>query len=220
MFDTLNDEVLIIIMSYLNHKDSINFLLCNKYLKTLFYKSGYLKGITFGTNYKNRDPNELFLLCCKHEKTLKTLFIYNLNNPSPWIPISWPKSVNIYYSCISEKLSPSLSRTEKLTISIFDFNFIRNKTLKIDWKKFPSLKNIYFRIHDLDINGIEECKNLEIINITIIRVKGGISTDIIFNKIHDKILSLPFYNNIECNIYSDNCVYNNNNRRNTLLLNY
>jgi len=74
------------------------------------------------------------------------------------MPGRWPKTVSIYYSKITELLSPNADRTENLKYySLYE----TVRPLRIDWKKFKNLRSIYIYCQDIILDGIEACSKLE-----------------------------------------------------------
>jgi hypothetical protein len=177
MLEKITDYDLINILSYLNNRDSYSFILVSKRLKTLFYKEGFLKYISFGYNIINTDIYNFSILCSRHYKSLKSIYVSNTNNPQIWMQIIWPKIIHLNFCTISEIIDPSyVTNTEELSIKQHEF-VNRNISLKINWNKFPHLKKLKIIAFDIDLTGIDSCKNLKHVDIQIFNK----------NKIFDRI---------------------------------
>jgi glutaredoxin-related protein len=165
MFEKLTDYDLINISSYLNNLDSYSFILVSKRLKTLFYKEGFLKYISFGYNIINTDIYNFSITCSRHYKSLNSIYVSNTNNPQIWIQIIWPKIIHFNFCNITELIDPSYTtNTEELSIKQHEIAN-RNITLKINWFKFPRLKKLKIITFDIDLSGVDSCKNLKHIDI-------------------------------------------------------
>lgn len=167
MLEKITDYDLINISSYLNNRDSYSFILVSKRLKTLFYKEGFLKYISFGYNIIHTDIYNFSIMCSTHYKSLKSIYVSNTNNPQVWIQSIWPKIIHFNFCTITEIIDPScISNTEELSIKQHEFAN-RNTTLKINWNKFPHLKKLKIIAYDIDLTDIDTCKNLKHIDIYI-----------------------------------------------------
>jgi hypothetical protein len=165
MVEKLTDYDLINISFYLNNLDSYSFILVSKRLKTLFYKEGFLKYISFGYNIINTDIYNFSITCSRHYKCLKSIYVSNTNNPQIWIQIIWPKIIHFNFCNITELIDPFyISNTEELSIKQHQIAN-RNITLKINWFKFPRLKKLKIITFDIDLTGIDNCKSLKHVDI-------------------------------------------------------
>jgi hypothetical protein len=91
--------------------------------------------------------------------------------------IIWPKIIHLNFCTISEIIDPSyVTNTEELSIKQHEF-VNRNISLKINWNKFPHLKKLKIIAFDIDLTGIDSCKNLKHVDIQIFNK----------NKIFDRI---------------------------------
>ena len=139
--DVLFDDLLILIVSYLDNKDSHNFVNTSKNLRKLFMKEGYFKTLKLGNKYRKVQDAELFdfhLLCCDHINTLNKISFENIINPHRWIPREWPKYVYFKSCTITDYIDPDKSNTEIITFREC------NKGIKINFKKFPKLIKVCF----------------------------------------------------------------------------
>lgn len=149
------DSVLLIIMDYIpDNKGSLSLAISCEYFKNLFYKHGFLKYISIEPLINN-DLYNLLLVSCIHKRTLKTISIRNYPNPHDWIQ-EWPKIVFFNYCTISSTINPAnIANTE-----IMYLLNIKSDLININWLKFPNLKRIELTTGNININGIEKCKNL------------------------------------------------------------
>ena len=145
------NNILIEILGYLNDKDSKNFSKSCKIIN----KVGYLKNLIM-TN--ETDPFQFASDFYKHNLTLNTVISYkNISNPQYFMPSKWPKSVSIFYSKITDIISPDSERTEHLKLYLLQTT---ERPIKIDWKKFRNLKSVYIYCDDVVLDGIEICTKL------------------------------------------------------------
>lgn len=158
----LSNDGLIEVMSYLTHNESKKFAYTCKTINKL----PYIKNLIMNNE---TDPFNFSIMFSRHNLTLNTVLLYkSINNPQYFLPGRWPKTVSIYYSKITDILSPNADRTENLKYySLYE----TRKPLRIDWKKFKNLKSIYIYCDNIILDGIEECNKLENIFIFLINRK-------------------------------------------------
>ena len=170
------DSVLFIIMGYIpDNKGSLSLAISCDYFKNLFYKHGFLKYISIEPLINNNLYN-LAILTSVHRRTLKTISIRNCFNPHMWIQ-EWPKVIFLNYCIITSTINPpNIANTELMYL----LN-INSDLITINWLKFPKLKRIELTNGNININGIEKCKNL--LNIKIFSKKGENTTSEYLDKI-------------------------------------
>jgi hypothetical protein len=163
MINTLCSNLILEIISYLTDKEAKNL---SNTCKTI-NKLGYLKYICM---INSSDPFEFALAFSKHKLTLNKVGIFtDILNPQNFMPSLWPKSVMIYYSKFSTILSPNALKTEDL--KIFSLYNTQDRPIKINWNKLKNLKKLYLYCDNIDLNGLENCEQLENIFIYLIKVK-------------------------------------------------
>ena len=160
MFQYLFDDILIMLLEYMNDFDTKNLMKSSLYIEKLYNKNGYLKILSVG-DLINNDLSKFAIDCTKHERSLKTIYITNVNNPQYWMFCTWPKKIIMNYCTITDKIDPSnVTKTEELIIFCNNIINNRKKKLQINWKKFPNLKFLFIEAYDLDLEGIENCQKL------------------------------------------------------------
>ncbi len=161
MFQHLFDDVLILLLEYMNDYDTQNLMKISDYIKKLYYKNGYLKVLSVGHNLMNNDISKFAMDCAQHDKALQILDISRINNPQHWIFCTWPKKVNLSYCTITDKIDPPVeTKTEELSIICHNIINSRKKKLQINWMKFPNLKSLFIEAYDIELEGIQFCKKL------------------------------------------------------------
>jgi hypothetical protein len=151
MIQNFCDDILSEILKFLPNIDLKKFTQSSKSLN----KIGYLKNLILNTN---DDPFLFAKNFSKHNLTLTNIITYkNIPNIQNFMPSKWPNYVTIFYSTITDTLSPNANRTEYL--KLYSLYESRN-TLKINWKNFKNLKNLYIYNNDIILDGIEECVSL------------------------------------------------------------
>jgi hypothetical protein len=183
------DDILIKIHQYLTNKEGKHFSQTCKALNRV----GYLKKISM--NFET-DPFNFTQVFRKHNYTLEQVLIYrNMYNPHNFMPGKWSKQVYIYYSMLTTPLNPqNADKTETLKIySLYE----KCKQIKINWKKFKNLKNLYLYCEDIDLDGIEECTELSNIFIYLIKKKTLSNKLGSFKNLNSFITNCDLENNTE-----------------------
>ena len=157
--NSISDDLLVIILSYLNNKDSLSLVKTCKYFKKLFYEKGFYKSIYYNFSEPILPFINLFDI---HNKTLHDVYIKNGYNIHTFMNNTWCKNVKFSnYSYEDYNIDPKkITNTENLYISSYNKKKIK---ITINWNKFPKLKYLYISIYDININNIEICDNLEVI---------------------------------------------------------
>jgi hypothetical protein len=161
MFQHLFDDILLLLLEYMNDYDTQNLMRISDYVKKLYNKNGYLKCLSVGHNLMNNDISKFAMLCAQHDKSLQILDIAHTNNPQHWIFCKWPKKIFLNYCTLTDKIDPPTeTKTEELHITCHNIINNRKKKLQINWKKFPNLKSLYIEAYDVDLEGLEKCQKL------------------------------------------------------------
>ena len=169
--NNLPDEIIFLIVSFLNSNDSLILVKTCKYYKEKLYNYGFYKSITLIFTHSRNDISyptitDFIYKFRQHNRTIINLNLYNVPyfNNLPDINfcsnIKLPKRVKLSnYNC-SFNINPTIvTNTENLYITTY-----KNKNqIKINWIKFPKLKYLYLHIYDLDFLAIELCSNLEVV---------------------------------------------------------
>jgi hypothetical protein len=138
-----------------DNKNTVSFISSCKTFYNIGKKFGYIKYL----NTKNNTMINFIIKCCEHHNTLYTIVLEKISDPQLWIPMSWPKYVYISHCQYNEYIDPPVSNTEYLNIT--NIHLHNNKTLRINWKKFPKLKHIVLSLSSIDLTNIETCKYIE-----------------------------------------------------------
>jgi hypothetical protein len=169
MIEKLDKYILNSISEYLYPYEKFNFLLTSKNINNEMKEFNHI--LQLNINHNNKFDLENFLNLYYSHKKLKVFNIYRLCNPQVWLYVEWVNCVYMHYCKFSSIIKPPLSlKTEKLHI----YNSKESKLI-IDWMKFPNLKSLYLDCYDIDLKGIEKCKNLETI---FIQVKNELIKDL------------------------------------------
>ena len=141
----------------------------------------------------------------KHYRTINVITVHNSNNPQHWIFGNWAREMYFFDCNFSDGIKNKNNFiTEKLYITSRS-----KKQLKINWKNCPNLKKIKLDIEDIDLNGIENSKNLEVIFLNVKNKKIDICQ---FNKLNNLKLLITSNKelinsnlNIKFNIILEDC---------------
>lgn len=154
-------ELMVHLMSFLDNANNYMLITTCKYLNNHSKKFGYLTYIK-----ADNSVNMMTFLkrCCNHIKTLKTIEIHLLENPHLWL-VDYVENIIFDYCSVLSTVNPGKKvKTKKIKIN--DHNRYTNKaTLNINWEYFPDLEDIELTVHDVNINGLNNCKKLKKINI-------------------------------------------------------
>jgi hypothetical protein len=134
-----------------------------KFFKKMKKKIGYLKYIEI----KNMEIFIPFVKYFRHTKFfLEKLVICNIDNPILWLSdVPWPKEV-VFNNCILYNKLYKIVKSYTETLEIIDFNRCKhNHLIQIDWEKLPHLKVLDIQVYDINLEGLEHCKQLELIRI-------------------------------------------------------
>ena len=159
--NTMCEDVLNVIFEFCDCQSSFQFALCNKQIYESTMKKGFIKYISYNTLQDNL--NLFMKRFIRHHKTIKNCNMYFVNNPFLWIPV-WVNKVNFYSCKISETINPrNCVKTEYLCL--INTSSTDSYQIKINWVKFPLLKELKVKNYKIDLEGIHEhCKLLKIIN--------------------------------------------------------
>jgi len=154
--NTLPDELLLYILDFIpDNQTALTLSKTCKYINNLFHKNGFLKSLS--TTSLRYDISDFSNMNIKHKRTLNMFHIYGIKDPHLWL-YKWPKTV-YFVSCNFYKgVIDPYTKVDTENLSIIDYN---KHKLIINWKKFPNLIYLNLECDDVEMNGIEECKNLK-----------------------------------------------------------
>ena len=160
----LSDDLIIYMWSQI-FTDNERILLVKtcKFFKKMKKKIGYLKHIEI----KNMENFIRFVKYFRNNNLfLKKLILCNVNNPILWISdVPWPKEV-LFNNCILDNKLYTIIKSHTEILEIIDFYRYKHKHLiQIDWERLPDLKVLDIQVYDINLDGLEHCKQLELIRI-------------------------------------------------------
>ena len=154
---SLPDELLSFIMDYIpDNKGSASLAMSCVYFKKLFSKYGFLKNLTISPH---QSLYSFSVNSAIHRRTLNMVTISHIYDPQYWI-FHWPRSVH-FNNCTTKSILNQTNITSTEILYIMNDN---NKDIKINWTKFRNLKILKLTDLNVDLTGIEICKNLKYIN--------------------------------------------------------
>ena len=159
-------ELILEIWGYVSgNSDMIALRLCNKYFKETGDKYGYIKHLEFSL-----DAHYMTLVKIwqgLNLMALQSLSVRGFKSPANWIPFSWPKQVSFINCPVGKDLiSPHSDKTINLSISDLGIG-----VLKVDWTKFPNLRELSIDCYSMDIESLKVCRKLEHLSLYL-RKKG------------------------------------------------
>lgn len=149
-----------------SNKDMIALRLTCKGFKEIGDKYGYIR--TIHLSMSADFMNFVSIMSSFATRSLLSIKISHLTEPTLWIPCDWPRIVEFRLCKMGSVLiQPPSSKTEILRIR----DTTRNK-LKIDWSCFPRLKVLELHVYDADLSGLSACKHLERICLDFVHVNS------------------------------------------------
>lgn len=140
---TLNYDTLSIILDYLSSKECVNLATSSKEFLSIF-SSGFATELKLNHNYPSKtyySGYDLMNRMFKHSKRLKFLTVYLVPDPHLWMPY-WTKKVYFINCDFSSEIDPSEKQYATEYIYIRHKSANNSKRVKINWSKFPSLKEV------------------------------------------------------------------------------
>jgi len=153
MIDNLPEDLILHIWNFIEtDKDSRSFKQSSPILSKIGNENGYIRNLS----NKNLDIIDFLKIYYQNHKTIKNIYLENLNNPLEWFRESLPKIIH-FNNCDLTDINPPKSNTE---ILIFE-NF-KKENIKIKWESFKNLKILILNCHDVsNLHEIYKCKELE-----------------------------------------------------------
>lgn len=139
MFSLLPTEILYHCICYLNDASNKKLSQTNKQFNILLNKQGFLTSMTFDAH----DDISMFANdIARHHKTLKHITYNHANDPLMWIP-KWSCKNITFNRCFFNhcNLNPPIP-TSVEQLQFRNCHYKRNMNMKINWKKFPKLKEV------------------------------------------------------------------------------
>tara|TARA_A100001011_G_scaffold400735_1_gene518134 strand:- start:6582 stop:7298 length:717 start_codon:yes stop_codon:yes gene_type:complete len=131
------------------------------------------------------------------QKGLKVINLQGITKPQEWIYFPWKKTMNFRYCLFGNSLIDPLESPETENINIDGILGGKGNyaILKINWKKFPNLKNISIKTQDFSFEGLENCRELKYIYVECTKIKQ--------NSLPSIISKLPKLEHIVTNFRTD-----------------
>lgn len=149
-----------------NNTDTLSLMQTCHYFYKNGKKWGYVKTLLFDMS---SDVIKFINMYSKAIKSLKKLEIANIYDPISWITYRrWPRTV-VFSNCNMgyRTIDPLPSITESLIIRENRHLQQDYKMMRINWCKFPKLRVLDIYTYNVDLKGIENCKDLEVVRIDI-----------------------------------------------------
>lgn len=163
MLNLSDDLIIYMWCKIFTDKERILLVKTCTFFKKIRKQIGYLKHIEI----KNMEYFMPFVKYFRHTKLfLEKLVLCNIDNPILWLSdVPWPKEV-VFNNCILYNKLYKIVKSHTETLEIIDFNRCKhNHLIQIDWEKFPHLKVLDIQVYDINLDGLENCKQLELIRI-------------------------------------------------------
>ena len=136
----LCENMIYLILDFCDQRTSFSLVLTNKYISQTTIKKGFAKHISYDSHdIASSDTYDTFLRRFhRHQHTLRTCFMGNLNNAFLWLP-KWVQKVYFLNCRIQQDINPSqVTETEVLYISSQSYDC----EININWDKFPKLREM------------------------------------------------------------------------------
>lgn len=155
---SLSPDVLSIVLSFLDNKNS-SFLVCTcKTLKTYGDNHGFISSIKY--NY-NDDIIKFMIHFYHHLHTIKNIYIRGLDNPHLYIT-NYAENICFDHCNIYEYVNPKKPIFMAKSLKITDYHRYTNKrTLSINWSAFPNIENLELYVYDVDLSCLTTLKHLK-----------------------------------------------------------
>ena len=151
----LNRDLLNEVLEHVDNLPTVR-MICRE-LKGVMDNYGYLRKIKYGLH---TDPIQFIETYARFCNSIRTLYVEGLRDPNIFLP-AWPKIVNFKNCDMGRRcINPPRDNTTEI-LSITDYT--RHSLLHVNWVKLPLLRALYVRAWDMVFDGLEQCKNLEIL---------------------------------------------------------
>lgn len=166
-----SEDLVIKIMRIVDDKTRCAIVLTCKEFRDIGFKFGWLRSIYFkrGDNLFNfikfySRPN-IFLERIKFSAVIESnMSVLDLIEP-------WPKELEFEGCYMGSNNNIPVSPTERLVIRDLHRHRTGGVAVKIKWESLPNLKILDIYAPDINFEGLELCKNLEIVRIDLDRIR-------------------------------------------------
>ena len=139
----LCENMIYLILDFCDQRTSFSLVLTNKYISQTTIKKGFAKHISYDSHdIASSDTYDTFLRRFhRHQHTLRTCFMGNLNNAFLWLP-KWVQKVYFLNCRIQQDINPSqVPKLREMSVVGYRVNF------EVAQKKCPLLTKIFQRSH-------------------------------------------------------------------------
>ena len=145
------------IVSFLDDKTNSRLLKTCKYFAIYANKFGYASYIKAGLYV---DMMTFIQRFCQHSFSVKTVEMYGVEDAHIWLP-QYVERLIFEHCSICSYVNPEKPIYTTKYLKLTDYNYINKVTLRINWRCFPNLEELFLHIYDVDLTGIEQCKKLK-----------------------------------------------------------
>lgn len=146
------------IMSFIPDKDNCHLVRSCKQFNDCSNKYGFIKNIKLDYSTNTTEFHNNFY---KHKNTIEKVIMDRIDDPFLWLP-QFVKHIILESCTCNSYINPRREVLETTQFTFLDRNFYIEKTnLRINWAKFPNLEYINLHVYDVNLNGIENLKNLK-----------------------------------------------------------
>lgn len=157
--NNIPDELILYIWQFIEtNTEMIRCVILNKHMKHIGYLNGYIKHVHININADYMHLLKLY----ERPKSLISITFSDICWPLSWLPTSQLLQTMSFYNCHmgNALLIADGSRTSSLTIHSFS-----NELIDIDWSKFPNIQYINIVANNVNLEHIDNCKQLKKIRI-------------------------------------------------------
>jgi len=156
--NNLFEEIINLVFEFCDQQTSFQFSLSNKYIYHSSLKKGFARYISYNAHVPRCTYETFLKRFHRHQNSLQTCIMENLNNASLWLP-KWVEKVYFMNCKIDQEINPSqVTSTEILYISSQCYE----SEIKINWDKFPKLREITVIGYQIDFEiAKKKCKFLK-----------------------------------------------------------
>ena len=154
-------------------KTRCSLVLTCKEFRDIGFKFGWLESIHLS---HNDNLNEFIKFYSRHNDFLQRIKISGIIEPHINVLTynqPWPKEIEFERCSMGSDKHDNIpiSPTERLVIRDLNRRRTGGSAVTINWKAFPNLKVLDIYAPDMDFEGLEMCKNLEVIRIDLDRIR-------------------------------------------------
>ena len=154
-------DALSIITSFLNNRSSSQLLRTCRSFKEHGNTFGYLTHMSFDLI---TDTMTFLRRFCKHQETIRSVYIRGIDNPQLWMP-RYVERMVFDHCCVIKRINPPKPVYVTKYLKIADYHRSKFRTqVRINWEQFPNLEDVVLYVYDIDLEGLD-LKKLKSYNI-------------------------------------------------------